>query len=162
MVSMKMDKRTVNSMRGVIGRYDFEVGILNDKPHKGASREHTTLAGRVRSKVGKGSDKSISEVSRDARLQTGVNFYTRPMEERGNRDILEMLRVFFAVIKGRGTTTRLRNTLQAVVRNPITRGDYGSNTELTQKIKGFDWLLVHSGQLFNAIEAKVRRRSVPK
>ncbi len=36
----------------------------------------------------------------------------------------------------------------------MLRGDYGPNSELTRKIKGFDRYMIDTAQLFKAIKAK--------
>jgi hypothetical protein len=54
----------------------------------------------------------------------------------------------------------MENLAQAIIRNPILRGDYGSNSALTRKIKGFDRFMFDTGQLFQSIKAKVLKRNV--
>jgi hypothetical protein len=53
----------------------------------------------------------------------------------------------------------LTNAIQAIVRNPILRGDYGRNNLFTQKVKGFNRLMIDTGQFFNNIKARVFKRN---
>jgi hypothetical protein len=46
--------------------------------------------------------------------------------------------------------------LQAIVRNPILKGEYGRNSRLTQKIKGFNRYMIDTAQLFKNIKADVK------
>jgi hypothetical protein len=48
--------------------------------------------------------------------------------------------------------------LQAIVRNPILRGDYGKNKKETIKRKGFDRYMIDTGQFFNSIIARVTKK----
>ena len=50
---------------------------------------------------------------------------------------------------------RIINAVQAVVRNPILRGAYGKNSAKTAKTKGFNKLLMDTGQLFKNIKARL-------
>lgn len=52
---------------------------------------------------------------------------------------------------------RVENLLQAVVRNPILKLEYGDNTAITADMKGFDRHLFGTGQTFKAIKAKANR-----
>jgi hypothetical protein len=58
---------------------------------------------------------------------------------------------------GRSEMKRVQNLLQAVIRNPILRGDYGRNAMSTARNKGFNRLFIDTGQFFRAIKAKVTR-----
>lgn len=168
-VAVKLDGRFVKEARGQVQRYEFQVGVLDSgKAHKYPAKKNSrkvfgpgygnlkTLAGGPARKVGRHeSGKTIAEVSADLRKKTGVNFYTAPFKSKQNAEILRFLRAFFDLIKGKSQKKRLENTLQAIVRNPIVRGDYGSNSPAVAKAKGFNRLMIDTGQLFQAIKAKV-------
>ncbi len=159
--SVKINGKFRKHLKGVIERRNFEVGVLQDRPHKipAKGKGTKTLAGGPARKIGrKSSEFTISEVSNRVRKQTGINFYTRPFRMKQNKEIIRFVKVFFNSLTGRGTTKQLENALQAIVRNPITRGDYGKNKGLTAKIKGFNRLLIDTGQLFKAIRARVTKR----
>ncbi len=182
---LKLKRNFVKQLKGRVERFHFEVGVLDDAPHKlpltkakavgrlkkkgaGASEIasflFSNLAGGPARRVGsKKSGKMISEVSESARKQTGVNFYTQPWKSRKNADLLRFLKSFFKLVTESGKLQekkRVENALQAVVRNPIVRGDYGFNSSVTAHAKGFSRLLIDTGQLFRAIKARVRIKSV--
>jgi len=155
MTTIKLDRRFQDQVKGKLQVYNFEVGILNDKQRKSPKKGLKSFVGGVARKTGAISGITLSEASKDLREKTGINFYTRPFKSRMNKDINRLLKNFFDYAFGRSTQKRLTNTLQAVVRNPITRGDYGVNNPLTAKIKGFNRLMIDTGQLFKNIKARV-------
>lgn len=161
-VEIRLSRNFQKQAKGVFEKYEFEVGVLEDKPHKfakPASAGLSTLAGGPRRKIGRVSSESMSDVSESMRARVG-NFYTRPFKSPKNRDILKFAQSFFEFCTGKGQSNRVRNYLQAIVRNPILRGDYGRNSPKWAKIKGFNRLMIDTGQLFNAIQAKIRTRRV--
>ncbi len=161
-LQLKLDQRFYKKAKGVYEKYNFDVGILQDSVHKSAipaTKGIKNFAGGPARKASQRPNGSVSEISEKLRHQFG-NFYTKPFKSRANRDIRKLIKNFFDLVQGRTQAKRLENTLQAVVRNPILRGDYGSNSALTQKIKTFDRLMIDTGQFFKAIKAKVRRNRV--
>lgn len=158
------DKR----IKGMFGQYDFEVGILENKPHKDARRGKrgeggqdvlTSYAGGPVRKKSRDSSTTVAEVSKSLRDQ-GYNYLTQPFRSKQNADILRFTKSFFDLVFGRTQKKRAENLLQAIIRNPILRGEYGPQSELTTKIKGFDRPLMDTAQFFRAIVAKctVRKR----
>jgi hypothetical protein len=162
-LSLKLDRRFEKQARGVFEKYEFTCGVLVDRPHKnpvGKKRGLKNFAGGPSRRIGFRSTKSIAEVSEDLRKHTGINFYTHPFRSRKNKDILKFIKSFFDLCAGRTNVRQTENLLQAVVRNPILRGDYGHNTEATAKQKGFDRFMIDTAQLFQAIRAKVTVKNV--
>ncbi len=159
-VTIKLDRRVYKQARGAYEKYHFDVGVLQDRPHFQPGKGKKTLAGGPARRTGrKESGMSVSQVSESLRKNTGINFYTQPFQSRKNKDILNFTKSFFKLCGGRaGEKRRTENLLQAVVRNPIVRGDYGNNSKLTATIKGFNRLMIDTGQLFKAIQAKVVQR----
>lgn len=156
---IKLDRRFVTQAKGVYEKYDFTVGVLQDGPHKDAASKKKGLSsyagGPIRKKTPQ-SSLSISEVSERLRKNTGINIYTEPFQSKKNKDILAFTKIFFEVCAGRSQPKRAENLLQAIVRNPILRGDYGRNSKVTTKIKGFNRFMIDTAQLFKAITAKVK------
>jgi hypothetical protein len=148
-----------------IRKYEFEVGILEDKPYRKPLRGERGLKGKdvlsnyaggpVRKASRKASDKMISEVSKENRERLGFNYLSKPFENRSS-DIIKFTDAFFDYAFGRTEEARLRNLLQAIVRNPILKGEYGRNSRLTQKIKGFNRYMIDTAQLFKNIKADVK------
>ena len=72
-----------------------------------------------------------------AQKKTGVNILKDPFKAKGNLDLLKLVGNFFKFVTSKNYLTgsptkaanqrRLENAVQALVRNPITRGEYGSN-----------------------------------
>lgn len=183
-VTIKLDGRFQKQLKARIGSYTADVGILKDATHyapltmkqvMGRVEKHQsktsilatrtaflrsrfkTYAGGLARKFGKKEDGLISEASERLRASTGINFYTAPFNRLGkNADIVKFANGFVQLlIKGTVTKKRVENLLQAVVRNPILRGDYGRNSPATAKAKGFNRFMIDTAQLFQAITAKV-------
>jgi len=161
-LNIKLDSRFKKNLAGRFGKFDFQVGILQDGPHKEADEfkpKGSYAGGPVRKKTRQTSGKTISQVSADNRARLGFNFYSKPFAKKSS-DIIKFTNEFFKLAFGKSETKRAINLLQAIVRNPILRQDYGSNSKITQKIKGFDRNMIDTAQLFKAIRAtvNVRRR----
>ncbi len=166
-MQLKLKNSMKKNLEGRFGKYSFEVGVLNDGPHKtpkrgipglkGADVISSYAGGPVRQKTGKSSGKTISEVSKDNRNRLGFNYLSEPFKKKSS-DIVKFSNEFFKLVFGKSQKRRAENLLQAIVRNPILRGEYGSNSALTQKIKGFDRGMIDTAQLFKAIKAICRVR----
>jgi len=160
------DKRFQKKVKGIIGKFSFEVGVLQDAPHKepmerpaGAenfSSNLSTYAGdKVRKKSRTNGPLSVAQVSEANRNRTGVNYLTAPFEKTTS-DIVKFTQRFLQLAFGRGEKKRLENLLQAIVRNPILRGEYGKQARSTTREKGFYRPMIDTGQLFKAIKAVVK------
>lgn len=150
-------------LEGRFGKYSFEVGVLNDGPHKQPkelnvmqTNEAEVLSnyagGPIRKKTSKASGKSIAEVSKANRERLGFNYLSEPFKKKSS-DIIKFSNEFFKLAFGRSEKKRAENLLQAIVRNPILKGEYGANTEATAKHKGFNRGMIDTAQLFKAIKA---------
>lgn len=160
--SMKLDGRFLKKVRGQIQGYEFEVGVLKDTAHKRPVPGIKPLAGGPARRTGGSTGVSVAQVSEHARKTTGINFYTRPFKDKGNKELIRFANAYIkALVSEKGINAnkrRVENLLQAIVRNPITRGDYGGNKAAWALKKGFSRLLVDTGQLFKAIVASVRKK----
>jgi hypothetical protein len=163
-VELRLDGRFRKKAKGVFEKYDFQVGVLVDADHKEAKAASKGLksyaGGPARKTSNQSSGMTIAQVSEELRKKIGINFYTVPFHSKRNKDILNFLKAFFDLCAGRTQAKRLENTLQAIVRNPILRGDYGRNSDVTSKIKGFNRFMIDTAQLFRAITAKVQVKRV--
>ncbi len=165
---IQLDKKFKKKVRGMFGKYEFEVGVLKDGPHylpkrgvrglKGKDVMGTYAGGPIRKRSRKTSGLSISDVSKENRERMGVNYLTEPFEDR-SKDIIKFTNEFFKLVFGGSQKKRCENLLQAIVRNPILQKEYGSNAPLTKKIKGFNRKLIDTAQLFRAIVARCRTKS---
>jgi len=166
-LEIKLDKRFQKKIKGLFGKYELEVGVLQDKPYRlpkkgerglgGAEVISYYAGGPVREKSFKSSGKTVAEISKANRERLGFNYLSSPFENKSS-DIIRFSRGFFDLVFGRSQKKRVENLLQAIVRNPILRGEYGQNSPLTQKIKGFDRSMIDTGQLFKSLKARVRVR----
>jgi len=156
---LNLDKRFSKWAKGTFERYDFKVGVLNDLPHRNPINKTKSFAGGLARATKSKSSFSMAEVSQNLRKTTGINIYTAPFKLAKNKDILLFLGNFFQVITGKGSEKRLQNTLQAIIRNPILRRDYGKNTIATARAKKFNRLMIDTAQLFKNIKAKVTVRT---
>lgn len=139
-----------------IGNYNFEVGILSDQPKKmrkkGSSKSY---AGLKVSATGKASQKvSLAEVAKYTDNQ--FKWLKKPFTLPKNKEVIAVVKEIALQVFGKKSTDnkRLENAVQAVIRNPILRGDYGNNAPSTVKQKGFNKLGIDTAQMFKAIKAK--------
>lgn len=168
-MELKLDKRFKQNISGRFGKYTFQVGVLNDGPHREPRRGVRGLKGQdvissyaggpVRKASTKPGALTIAEVSAANREHLGFNYLTEPFKKRSS-DIVKFTNEFFKLAFGRSEKRRAENLLQAVVRNPILREEYGTNSKITQRIKGFGRKMIDTAQLFKAIVAKCTVRNV--
>lgn len=162
-MQLKLDKRFQRKVNARYARFQMEVGILEDGVHKKPRPASAGLSayagGPIRKKATTAGELTIAEVSEAIRARMDVNYLTDPFKKR-NSDIIKFSTHFFKMASGKSTSMlkRVENMMQAIVRNPILRGDYGSNAEVTKKIKTFDRFLFDTGQFFKAIRARVKIR----
>lgn len=161
-MNIKLGKNFKKSFAGEFGKYDFEVGILDDAPHKDAKRgarglkgtdNKSSYAGGPIRKKGTASSMTNSDILAANSARLGFNILTHPFEQKSS-DIMKFTKGFLNLVFGIGQKRRVENLLQAIVRNPILRGEYGPQSALTTVIKGFDRPMIDTAQLFKAIKAR--------
>jgi len=162
-MQLKLDTRFKRKVAGMIGKYSFEVGVLNDKAHKkplrgergkkGEDVKGNYAGGPIRKTSRVNSGLTIAEVSKENRERLGINYLVEPFQNQ-NSDIIKFTQAFLNMVFSKGSQKRrVENLLQAIVRNPILRGEYGPQGPLTTKIKGFDRPMIDTAQLFKNIKA---------
>lgn len=159
---LALDKRFKKNLQGRFGKYDFQVGVLEDASYRTPRRGQRGLGGSdvissyaggpVRKASRQASGKTVAEISKANRDRLGFNYLSEPFKKK-TADIIKFTNAFFKLAFGRSEKRRAENLLQAIVRNPILRGEYGPNSELTKKIKGFDRGMIDTAQLFKALKA---------
>ena len=150
-------KNIAKKMSKDLGMYKFEVGILKDEakklPNHKSSANYAGL--RVSGSKGKSPKLSVAEVAKytDDRFK----WLQKPFKLKNNKEVLEVVKELSAQAFGKRSRDkkRLENAVQAVVRNPILRGDYGKNMASTAKAKGFNKLGIDTAQMFKSIKAKI-------
>ena len=145
--------------------FEFEVGILEDKPHRDAVETPfgkppqlgTYAGGPVRKAQRGGGTVSVGDVLIANMERINTNLLLKPFQDQ-SADINKFVKAFMQlVIKKNMALKRVENLLQAVVRNPILRQEYGPNKASTADAKGFDRHLFDTAQMFKAIKARAKR-----
>lgn len=151
---------------GEIGKFKFQVGILENKQHYAPmkrligtnngkpvyAKSWYNYAGIKLLRQGSKVDGTLFGVARE--MDAAYKWLRKPFELRKNTDLLLVINYIVDNLNGRNVRQQILNALQAVVRNPILRGDYGRNSQKTAKYKGFNKLMMSTGQLFKNIKAR--------
>lgn len=166
-MKLELGKSWGKKLEGRINKYQFEVGVFDDKVHMDPvvtgrfdpPQLKNYAGGPVRRTSRQKGDKTVGEVLVDNMKRLNINLLLRPFQER-NSDILKFTDYFLRLVTGRkgSSIKRIENLLQAIVRNPILKGEYGPNSAETADAKGFNRHLFDTGQMFKAIRARVKRR----
>lgn len=164
-MKLSMGTKWEKVLQGRIESVDFEVGILDDKQHKdpvldllNGQPQLTEYAGGPVQKTSRvNGELTIGEVLIENQKRMNMNILQRPFQEKSS-DILKFTTEFLKMVcTGKASFKRLENLLQAIVRNPILKQEYGPNDPATADAKGFDRHLFGTGQMFKAIKARVKR-----
>lgn len=162
---LELGKSWGKKLQGRIEQFEFEVGIFDDKPHMDPVETgrfdppdlKTYAGGPVRRTSRQKGALTTGQVLIENMKRLNINLLQRPFQER-NSDILKFTEYFLRLVTRRQSSIkRLENLLQAIVRNPILKKEYGVNKAATADAKGFDRHLFDTGQMFRAIRARVRR-----
>lgn len=165
-MNLKMGSSWAEKLQRRVEGFEFEVGVLDDKPHKNPAPEVngqpqlSNYAGGPVTKMGRDdSGMSIGQVLIANMERLNINLLQRPFQET-NSDIIKFTNEFLKMVvqKPGVSMKRVENLLQAIVRNPILRQEYGKNNAATADAKGFDRHLFNTAQMFKAIKARVRKR----
>lgn len=137
-----------------LDKYQMEVGILNDVPKYAAAKgKFKNYAGMIVAAVGKKTGRGLAEVAQD--LDRRFHWLERPWRIEANQAVQEVVNdIARSCNADHMNKQRVLNGVQAVVRNPIMRGDYGRNSNKTAQEKGFDKLLIWTSQFFQNIKAR--------
>jgi hypothetical protein len=172
-LQIELSKKFQNKLRAKVNKYVFEVGVLDpSKPHYEPKKDDATLTGNDPSmsanittyaggpirKASRAPTSTVGAVGKAMREHIGGNYLIDPFKKKDDA-VNRMIKDFFKLIFGKSKIRRLENLLQAVVRNPILKGQYGSNLRYTVQVKGFDRYGFNTGQWFKSIKAKVKKAS---
>ena len=166
-MNIELGKAWSKKLEGRINQFEFQVGVLDDKPHFnpvetplfGEPQLKTYAGGPARKQTRVPGPLSTGEVLVENMKRLNINLLQRPFQER-NSDILKFTDAFLKLVLRRPgiSIKRVENLLQAIVRNPILKQEYGSNDSTTADAKGFDRHLIDTAQMFKAIIARATRR----
>lgn len=165
-LKLSLNKSFARKLQGRIERYEFEVGVLSDKPHRNpvevglfeTPQLGSYAGGPIRKATREAGELSTAQVLVANMKRLNINILQRPFQEE-NSDIIKFTKAFMLWVTSKPNTPkkRIENLLQAIVRNPILRQEYGSNRSTTADNKGFDRHLFDTGQMFRAIIARATR-----
>lgn len=153
---LRMARPLGRTLKAKVESYRFEVGILEDKPHRAPSKVLSTYAGGPARRASSRQQGTLAAVSAGVRAQVG-NYLTKPFKDQKNAPA-QLFKTFFELIFASNSASkrkRLENLIAAVVRNPILRGAYGRNKKITADNKGFNRKLIDTGQFVRNIKARV-------
>lgn len=153
-------------LQGKFDKYQFQVGILQNKQHYAPARKLVgfrngnpvyekswyNFAGIQLLRAGNKVDGTLKGVAKE--MDEAYKWLRRPWEISKNKDLIGIIHYIVEDINGRENKQRILNGIQAVVRNPILRGDYGKNSRKRAKEKGFNKLMMATGQFFKNIKAR--------
>lgn len=91
------------------------------------------------------------------------NIFTIPFKSQSSKDIIKFSQVYLAELlkdnpRAIMSSKRVVNLMQAIIRNPILRGEYKMHDAKTGKRKGFTRSLIDTGQFFRSIKVEMRKR----
>lgn len=162
-MKLELSKDFQKSISRSIEQYEFEVGVLDDKPHRypqsnsgilGNAPTSTYAGGPVRKASRANSGKTVGQVLTENMERLGKNILAEPFEKQ-NPEMAEFSKRFLDMAIAKKSKNRVINLLQAMVRNPILKGEYGSNSDYTESVKGFNRHLIDTAQMFKSIKARI-------
>lgn len=160
-MQLSMGKTWTKKMSRQVEGFQFEVGVLKDRTHAKAERGNIkNYAGGPARKISRENAKaSIGEVLIYNMKRLNKDLLREPFREKSS-DIMKFTREFLKLaFRYKGVNTRrVENLLQAVVRNPILKLEYGQNNQRQSRVKGFNRHLFDTAQMFKAIRARVIKR----
>ena len=163
-MNIEIGKSWSKKLQGRVEKYQFEIGVLDDHEYRNAKNTPRFddpqlgyyAGGPIRKTENSKSDKTVGQILVDNMKRLNINLLTDPFH-RKNSEILRFTDAFLRMVAGKNISIRrIENLLQAIVRNPILRGDYGNNSAITADEKGFDRHLIDTAQTFKAIKVKAR------
>lgn len=139
-----------------LNKYGVEVGILEDGPAAKWKKEQKRYAGGPANKIA-GKDKSTTLAAVFRKFDMAFNLLLGPWRKPDNKDVVMTVGQMMADLSVSGhRRQQFLNASQAVVRNPILRGDYGQNSREWAKRKGFNRLLINTATMFKNIKARMK------
>lgn len=132
-----------------------EVGILDDSVREvRAIRELKSFAGGMAMRTGRATTTTVEKV---AAIQDDARKWFDFTIKNDDRALIDVTNAVAAQIIEHNDASQRRylNACQAWLRNPITTHKFGHNNEKYARWKGFDWVLVRTGRMFNTVKARI-------
>lgn len=137
-----------------LDKYQVDVGILQDKPtYAPIPGRFKNYAGQRLAATGRRATGSLVDVAQE--LDRRFHWLERPWRIEQNQDVVQVVNdIVESINKDHTGKQRVLNGMQAIIRNPILGDYYGRNSAKWASIKGFNKLLMYTGQFFQNIKAK--------
>jgi hypothetical protein len=136
----------------------IEIGYFDDtaiyKPLAGSLTKQGKITLRKKSKeVSKNTLLKIVEKN-----ELKYRFLTAPLEDTNTEEFKELITatIGLQVYKDNTFKQRIVNNAKAFILKPILREKYGNNSPKTQKMKGFNKLMVDTGQMINNLKVRIK------
>lgn len=167
-MNMSLGKKWSKQLKGRIQQYEFQVGVLESKEYKlpkerkgpfDESNIGSFAKGPVRRVSSVPSGQKVGDVLVENMKRLNIDLLRAPFKKKSS-ELMQFTLSFLSLVtyKPGMTIRRVENLLQAVVRNPIFKQEYGINSEATAETKGFNRHLFDTGQMFKNIRVRARRR----
>ena len=137
-----------------LDKYEVEVGILADKPiYEPIQGKYKRYAGLRLAAVGRKISGSLVDIAHQ--LNKRFHWLERPWRLEENQYVQQVVNdIIESINMNNSGKQRVLNGMQAIIRNPILGDYYGKNSARWAKIKGFNKLLMYTGQFFQNIKAR--------
>lgn len=161
-----LGKKWSKKLKGRIEQFEFRLGVLENKEYKlpvVQDRYSDNLGsfakGPVRRTSPVSSGQKIGAILVENMKRLNIDLLRAPFKKKSS-EIMQFTKAFLslATYKPGMSIRRVENLLQAVVRNPILKQEYGINSRGTAETKGFNRHLFDTGQMFKNIRVRARRR----
>lgn len=138
-----------------LDKYKVELGILKNEPKKlPLYGQFKTYAGIRLLRDSNKTSGTLVDVAID--LDKRFKWLRKPFASQNNKEVVQVVNDIVKSMNGRADKQRVLNGMQAIIRNPILRGEYGQNSQKTAQEKGFNKLLMATGQFFKNIKARFK------
>lgn len=138
-----------------LDKYQVELGILKNEPKKlPLYGQFKTYAGIKLLRDSNKTSGTLVDVAID--LDKRFKWLRKPFVSPNNKEVAQVVNDIVKSMNGRADKQRVLNGMQAIIRNPILRGEYGQNSQKTVQEKGFNKLLMATGQFFKNIKARFK------
>jgi len=162
-------KRAKTKSKGVVKQAKKKISsLLESKKSKAEKRKKAMIrsnrarglgtleGGPVRLK--KASTKgTVQQIAQYMRKRHGIPFLREPFLKDKSPEMKTLKRELMKLISGRVKGySKVETALRAVIRVPFLKKRYGRNSRAAQRTKTFDRLGIDTGQVFQALDGKVR------
>lgn len=147
-------KNIAVAIQGKLKKYAFEIGVFtNDKGRKPLKDLGVYAGGQVSKQSRIKGNVGVADLAK--KLDKMYKWLFKPFRKKSNKEVAKVIVELQGDFNTNNNKKRLENALQAVVRNPILRKEYGHNALKTIEVKGFDRVMIRTGNFFKNIKARI-------